>query len=221
MSPSLGVALRRGDGALSEGGSAEALAEIRKPDVALAVWRRSLDPTLLDWIDALPPDLLPHRRFVSPRDMVPEVVAAACAELPRGASHAALVVDIVELIERFSDIMAAPRLRVRLEAIEGDACRRFHQDVVPARLLCTYRGPGTEWGYADPGADPEEIRALSRGDVALCKGSKWPGAAEHRLVHRSPPIAGTGAARLLLAVDPADPLDDEDWATHLRLRRSH
>lgn len=201
-------------------GSADAtLADIRQPEVALAVWRRPLDEAVSTWLDALSPESLPHRRFVCDRRTAPDVVEAACAEMPAGPERDALVEDVASLIERFSAILIAPRLRVRLEAIEGDACRRFHQDAVSARMLCTYRGPATEWGHAERGAEPEAIHSLRRGDVGILKGSRWRGAPEHRIVHRSPPIAGTGLARLLLVVDPADASDDEDWVTHLRLRR--
>ena len=68
----------------------------------------------------------------------------------------------------------------------------------------------------------QTVQALQRGDAAICKGSQWPDAPPHNLLHRSPPIAGTGLSRLLLVVDvaaPADAEEDEEWAAHLRPRR--
>ena len=207
------------DGGFFCGPSADCLQKIARPDMALSVWRRALDPALQAWLDALKPEQLPHKRFVAARLMVPDVVKAACAELPDSPEKTMLVDDVSDLIDRFSDIVSATSLRVRLEAIDGDACRRFHQDAVEARLLCTYRGPATEWGYADPGEEPQDIKALQRGDAAICKGSAWRGAPSHRLVHRSPPIAGSGSLRLLLVVDPADPAEDQEWAAYQRPRR--
>lgn len=201
-----------------EMGGPDVLNAIHEPAITLAIWRRQLDPALSAWLDAAPTPALPHVRFVLAKQALPKAFDAAVARLPEGPERAALAADMVALAERFSEIAAAPRLRVRLEAVEGDACRRFHQDAVPARLLCTYRGPATQWGHAPTGETPEEIHALDRGDAAIWKGSEWPGAAPHTLVHRSPPIAGTGLARLLLVVDPADPWADDDWAEQIRPR---
>lgn len=207
-------------GLAASGAEISALEDIKRPEVALATWGRRFDAGLAEWLDAQSPNDLPHKRFIVAKSRIRETLEKACATLPDAPEKAALIEDIAVLAERFSDIMAAPNLRLRLEAIEGDACRRFHQDAVDARLLCTYRGPGTEWGYADPGEEPTEIHALRRGEAAICKGSAWRGAPEHRMVHRSPPIAGTGVARLLLVIDPADPDEDEEWAAHGRSRQS-
>ena len=211
------ISARRSN-AVMEGDSSSILDTIHRPDAALAVWRRRQEPALLDWLDGLSPDALPHRRFVTPRLAAPDAVAAACAGMPAAPERDLLIEDIVQLIDRFSEIMASPLVRVRLEAIEGDACRRFHQDSVTARLLCTYRGPATEWGRGEPGETPADIRSLDRGDAAIFKGSEWRGAQAPRLLHRSPPIEGTGLARLLLVVDQADPEDDKDWAAFGRTR---
>lgn len=216
QAPVLERSLEAGQAAF--GADLSILEDIKRPQVALAYWSRRFDTGLAEWLDALEPQALPHKRFVVARSRIREALDRACASLPDAPEKTALIEDIAVLAERFSDIMSASNLRIRLEAIEGDACRRFHQDAVDARLLCTYRGPGTEWGYADPGEEPTEIRALRRGEAAMCKGSAWRGAAEHRMVHRSPPIAGTGVARLLLVIDPADPEEDDEWAAHGRSR---
>lgn len=208
------------DGDVIEGASPATLDDIHRPQSALVVWQRRLDTDLAHWVDDLDASALPDCRFVAPQRKIPEAVEAACAGLPECEARTALIDDIAALIDRFSEVMAAPILRVRLDAIDGDACRRFHQDAVSARMLCTYRGPGTEWGHADPGATPNAIRSLARGHVAIAKGSNWPGAPSHRLLHRSPPIGGSGLARLLLVVDPADVDLDEEWAAPALARQS-
>jgi hypothetical protein len=86
--------------------------------------------------------------------------------------------------------------------VRDDACARFHVDNVRARLLCTYRGPGTEYADLAAAAAGPEGR-LARGAVAVFRGLRWEGAGVG-LLHRSPPIDGTGATRLLLAIDAAD-----------------
>ncbi|MCI4662211.1 MAG: DUF1826 domain-containing protein [Neomegalonema sp.] len=199
------------DGEVASGTTSEILESIQRRDTVLAIWHRSLEPAFLQWLSGLPSSQLPQARFTAPRLQIGQHVSEACARLAEGAHKQAMIDDLTALIDQFSAIMSAPVLRVRLEAVEGNACRRFHQDVVSARMLCTYRGPGTEWGFADQGETPQAIKAVSTGEVAICKGSMWPDAPAHRLVHRSPPIDGTGVVRCLLVVDAADPEGDAEW----------
>ena len=67
--------------------------------------------------------------------------------------------------------MGTRALRPRLEVVTTDACRRFHLDRVPARLLCTDRGPGTEDGLARGDGSVEVVSRMGAGDVCLLRGS--------------------------------------------------
>jgi hypothetical protein len=71
-------------------------------------------------------------------------------------------------------------------------------DTVGLRMLCTYAEPGTEW------IDPEgKIRRMTTMEVAVFKGSAFPGA-RPRVLHRSPPIGAgifVGPSRLVLYID--------------------
>ncbi len=126
-----------------------------------------------------------------------------------GAAREALTDDVTMLVEGFSSILMLDLVRVRLEWITGDACRKFHADFVTARVICTYVGRGTEWIYgrtAPLDAAGVTIHHLGAGDAALFKGKlNNPGIP---LLHRSPPIAGTGERRLLLVISPP-PTSDE------------
>ena len=51
--------------------------------------------------------------------------------------------------------------------------------------------------------------ALGCGEVGLVRGTNWAGADPMRLLHRSPPAMGD-TARLLLVIDPVDPMSDEE-----------
>ncbi|MGY6411964.1 MAG: DUF1826 domain-containing protein, partial [Alkalilacustris sp.] len=73
---------------------------------------------------------------------------------------------------------------------------------VTARLLCTYRGTGTQLGIAPDGRDPDPIHTAPTGAVLILRGTLWPTDPSANLHHRSPPIAGTGETRLLLVLDP-------------------
>ena len=149
---------------------------------------------------------LPHLRFEAiAADRVGEVLAAALG--PRAGKLAPLLADVADLARLYARATGSAPIRLRLEAIRDDACRRFHADQVHARLLCTYRGPATEWlaardvrlaadGYvADP--EPGAIRRLERFEVGLFAGALSP----RSWVHRSRPLSGSGRDRLLLVVD--------------------
>lgn len=199
-------------GAVVEGPAAAVLEATRQANVAMAVWRRTLPTALAHWLDAVAFDDLPNERMLAPRTEVRGAVEAACARLPADRERAALIEDIAAVAERFCDVARTPQARIRLDAVDDDACRRFHQDAIAARLLCTYRGPATEWGRAARGGAPDEINRLARGDVAILKGAQERSGLAHDLVHRSPPIEGTGAARFLLVIDPIDWSDDAGFA---------
>jgi hypothetical protein len=89
---------------------------------------------------------------------------------------------------------------LRLEGITTDACRRIHADYTDLRLITTYAGPGTD--YLPRFATPNEgnLQRLATGDIGLFKG-RLHAAGHEPCLHRSPPIAGTGAARLVLVID--------------------
>jgi hypothetical protein len=87
-------------------------------------------------------------------------------------------------------------------------CPGWHCDRTGIRLLCTYRGPGTEWLWDTgidrttlPGsvADRSPDGSASAGDIVLLKGSLWQGNTGRGAIHRSP-ATGQGT-RWLLALD--------------------
>ncbi len=167
------------------------------------------------WLDALPGSGLPTRRFSCAGDEGGDDLAATFADagLTGVGASAALIEDIAGLMQSFARISGAARRDVRIERVTDDACARFHVDNVALRLLTTYRGPGTQWlsRLPEPGqcatdtwADAD-IRQLPRFAVALFKGRRAPGARVPLILHRSPPIAGTGQTRFLLCINEAAP----------------
>jgi hypothetical protein len=182
------------------------LARVLEDGVDLAVWTRPVPPLLAARASRARARDLPDLRLPVPAADADRVLAQALADLPDRALAAALAEDAAALVRTAAPLVGRDELSVRLETVTGDACRRFHADRVRLRLIATYRGPGTEWVDEDalpPGGDPRDppphaVRRLPAGAVGVFKGSL---ASRHPLMHRSPPIAGTGAVRLLLCID--------------------
>jgi Protein of unknown function (DUF1826) len=176
--------------------SAGILAAIRDSQVHLAVWRRSL-PEDLAGLTALDLREIDDIDQAMDPDTLADTLPALLVRVGYGVIAGALAREIATLGQRFAAIMRCDDLRLRLEVIETDACRRFHADMVTSRMLAPLVGPGTQWIHT--GSDGP-AQALRPGEVGMFKGRLW--ASEPRILHRSPPIAATGETRLLLAIDP-------------------
>ncbi|MEN0076863.1 MAG: DUF1826 domain-containing protein [Paracraurococcus sp.] len=180
----------------------ETLGEITRPEVNLAVWARPLPPGIASGCAKLA-RAAPFRAAAEGR---PEEAVAAVAEALPGRPPFDLLLDLHELSLCFAMLIGSETVQLRLCGIDGDGCKRFHADAVGLRLLCTYRGAGTEWlplagaaaGRSLGGAAPPANR-LPAGAVALLKGE---GLAPGRgCVHRSPPRGPHDPARLVLTLD--------------------
>jgi hypothetical protein len=184
---------------VSVSGRIEVLEDILGPGVELALWQRER-PSDLRWLDRHDWDRIDDiDAIVSQDDLHGAVTGLMQASgYPEGGEGSALAGEIIGLAGYFADLMESSALRLRLEVVETDACRKFHTDHVSARLLSTFAGQGTQWIYA---CAQDETQQMGPGDVGIFKGRIWqenPG-----ILHRSPPIAAAGETRLLLALDPA------------------
>ena len=192
-----------------EGDSQPILSKLHEPDVTLAVWHRSLPCRLADWLDSLPREQLPEAQFTGPAACVAQRAATVCdlVGLPDSAERRALVNDIAALAQAFARLARSQDIDLRLEAVDHDSCWRFHRDHVGLRLNTTYRGPGTQW--LPPEHAPRALKAqrryrgplneMPRFAVGLFKGVERAGA--DAVVHRSPPVVGTGQTRLFLCLN--------------------
>lgn len=180
-----------------------------KPEHAGEAWSRKIPFTVLSWLDELSPETLPRGRLVLPVRSVKRAVGHLfdMARLPECTERDWLLADIERLAKTFGDEMDSEYLRLRLDVINTNACRKFHVDAISARLLCTYRGTGTQYGLGENGEDPRQIFTVDRGDPILLHGTLRPNRPLPTLLHRSPPIEGTEETRLVLVLDPAKPPD--------------
>ena len=195
---------------VGQGHGPRVLGKIRHGSVGLVLWHRAPPAHIAAWLDALPPAALPACRLLLRPRQASRALREALGLEASGASPELrwLADDVAALVRRFAEVAAEPAVDVALKVVENDSCWRFHRDHTLLRLLTTYRGPGTQWVPA-PRAEQalREQRAYHGGlieaprfAVALFHGALAPaaGAAAGGVVHRSPPIAGQGIARLLL-----------------------
>jgi len=189
----------------------EDLTTFLQPGCAAAIWRRQPEPAFQEWIDALDPSLLPQGRIILRPNAVPAAVTSLCdvAETPACLERDQLIGDINAMAEIFADLMNTPYLRLRLQAVTNNACRKFHIDAITARLVCTYRGQGTQYGVSADGQQPARVFSVATGAPILLRGTLWPEKPASGLLHRSPPIEGTGETRLVLVLDAVDSTEDD------------
>lgn len=184
--------------------SPDVLDAIREEDCNLAIWERAPFADFTPLTEGDPQDI----RFETTPDALPAELMAALAENGFAAPVLwdALVQDAALLARRFCAAMELARIELRLEVVRTDSCRKFHADYVSARLITTYVGAGTDWlddaeaAHLATGGEPRRINRMAAFDVGLFKGKL---ATERPAIHRSPPIAGTVATRLLLVLNPS------------------
>ncbi len=189
--------------------TADGLTAITRPEMELVIWRRSLPSQLQSWLEGLDASALPDLRGLVRPSELPRLVEPELDEsgVPEGDMRDLFLRDIQDLVAAFARITGSALVDVRLEPVSDDACWKFHRDCVEARLLTTYRGLATEWvqpGHAEQALQEQKsykgpLQQLQVLDVAIFKGSC--AGTGSGIVHRSPPIAGTGATRLLLVLN--------------------
>jgi len=185
------------------------LRSIHRTNVDLGIWRRVLPSALKSWLDASPICDWPGLR----QNLKPAEVARAlrrhfdAAGVKDCDGCTLLIDDIKRLAKLYAEALRVDHIYLRLEPIRDDACTKFHRDCVKARLITTYRGPGTEWVTIDNVAKAlslqhgydGELRHVSTGSVAIFKGCLEGG--EYGVHHRSPRISPSRSSRLLLCVN--------------------
>ena len=176
------------------------------------IWNRIVPQPVQNWLDMLVPEHLPDGRFV----LEPKLAGPCIEALFAAHGHAPcpslrwLSQDVQTLAEQVTAIDRTERLRLRLEKVDDDACRKMHIDSVVARLICTYRGPGTVLGVQTQMAEIEQ--SVPTGAPILFKGKLWPSDPPPSLRHRSPRIEGSGLTRLVLVLESCP--DDALRPTH-------
>ena len=187
----------------------EGLVQLFDGNTAGVIWRRRVHKRMQSWLDTVPVDQLPTGRIVLP---VPKVRSAVTelmciSEMPDCAERELLLDDICLLAHKSSELFTSAYLRLRFDVVTTNKCPKFHIDHVSARLLCTYRGVGTEYSFLDDKKRPAEIFTTPNCAAIVLRGTKWPTDCANNLVHRSPEISDVNETRLLFVIDPVDNSD--------------
>lgn len=177
----------------------------------ISVMPRSLDPSIAAELDGIAVADLPSLRIAGELNVILPMLAERLTKVEFGPAWLSnwLTEDIEFLARMYQDLTGETHLQVRLEVVDDDACTLFHTDNVRFRLVTTYRGPGTQWILPKARAvhraadefPAEAVRQLARGEVAIMRGRQGETPECPGLLHRSPPIKGTGIVRLFLAID--------------------
>jgi hypothetical protein len=198
------------------GNQPNVLHRILDPGVNLSLWRRPAKAAITMELSELQAHQLPDVRcHTSPTSFDDDISALLQRQALDPSAFGNWRSDLRQLADLFFEITQGRDVTVRLETTATDGCQRFHVDQTHLRLLCTYRGPGTEWlpdaqvdrAAQANGAPNNGIIRFGRPSqfksfwVGILKGGAYPDNSGRGLVHRSPPIAGSGQTRVLFCLD--------------------
>ena len=177
-------------------------------NILISPWAPTTE--LKDGIDCCPYDRLPELdKVLDPRE-IPNL--SDIVETPLGKK---LLSELSPTISDFAALLPQQKIRVMLVRTLGRTCPLFHVDRVTLRLLCTCRGPGTEWladsdvmrkglGHGDNNkvlAAGGVVYAVPTHHICVLKGDAFKGNAGSGIVHRSPSVPGNSGGRWYLRVD--------------------
>ncbi|SLN45419.1 hypothetical protein ROA7450_02193 [Roseovarius albus] len=187
----------------------EELVNIHRLGCSAAIWRRTPLHEFQTWIDTLEADVLPTARMI----LKPERVHAALVDLihicgtPDCRECHMLSGDIAAMAALFAEVMGVDYLRLNLGAPLNCDLRGFHVDAVTARLVCTYRGAGTQYGKSVRGREPESYSNVPTGSPIILRGKLWPKPSATNILYRTPPFQDPNETRLQLVLEPVMDLE--------------
>lgn len=181
------------------------LGSVSMRGVAVAIWQRKPALEYQEWLDGLDAARFPRLRCRTTLAQLSAALNRACIEAgtPPSRNRECLVDDIADLARRATEVTKSQMVDLRMDVSGGQPCPKWHLDAVTARLICTLRGAGTQFGTTTVETSPADIQQMQTGDVGMFRGSLWPGDEVSGILHRSPP-ADNLRERFLLVIDPLD-----------------
>ena len=153
---------------------------------------------------------LPTLSMTMPSEQIGQAATRAADPLARWVLE-----ELADVLTGYATLVPEKRVTIAFCKTREQSCPLFHIDRLSVRLLCTFKGPGTEW-LDDAQA---QRRWLGRGDnrkiagpeaivystqpfqVCLLKGEHGLGQKDCGVVHRSPRVPHESEGRWYLRVD--------------------
>lgn len=181
------------------------------PTKNLLLYPWTPSPSLQQAVATRPFAELPQMALPLPKDKLAGAATVVEDELAQR-----LLGDLAPALAAFASIVPGGNLHFSLRKTRERSCPLFHTDRFAVRLLCTLRGPGTEW------LDDAQVnrKGLGRGDnrkvagpdatvyaaqpfqILILKGDSGFGTASPGVVHRSPVVPPSSDGRWYLRIDP-------------------
>lgn len=187
----------------------DGLADIANPATSLVIWQRQISSLIFDWLSDISPQNWPHGQVIARPDQLNTALLDLFGAEQDSAASAAQMLrqDITQLGQLYAAIAKSDQVDIRLKVIQHDACWKFHLDNVALRLVTTYIGASTQYvvpelskqALSEQKAYNGPLENIPEQAVAIFKGSR--SASDNGIVHRSPPIKGTGQTRLFLSIN--------------------
>lgn len=202
-----------------ESDRSDTLREFTASSATLALWHRQARTAVQQWLASLPVARLPHGRVLVGREDIETALddILDTSGTPRGPEASGFAEDVAEIAHLFAEVAGIETVDIGLEPLQHDSCWKFHRDYVRLRIVTTYLGPGTEFvddenaerALEEQKAYRGRIHEIPSNTVALFRGAKFADGAG--IVHRSPPIAGSGLTRLVLTLNAPSNVSPTLW----------
>ena len=107
--------------------------------------------------------------------------------------------------------MGCPTVGLRMAQTDQAMCPGWHFDKTSIRLVCTYKGPGTQWvknqdlnrhSLRSQNHQEQPFYQASEGEIVLLKGSLWQNNEAYGAIHRSPAVDASEGLRMVVTIDP-------------------
>lgn len=186
--------------------------EIKDPRKNMLLYAWSPSAQLRQVIEESRVASLPALSFTLPSEEIGQAAARAADPLARW-----MLEELAGVLTGYAALVSNKRVTIAFCKTREQSCPVFHIDRLSVRLLCTFKGPGTEW-LDDAQA---QRKWLGRGDnrkiagpdaivysaqpfqVCLLKGEHGLGQKDCGVVHRSPRVPPRCDGRWYLRVDPS------------------
>lgn len=191
----------------------EVLDAINNPHCNLSIWNREISHEMKSYID-----ILVQKNFTSQskKDELNGSLRELLASLPYSShlGYQEFIQDIQLLYGFMQQLSGNPNPKIHLALIHQTQCPLFHVDFNHLRLICTYKGKGTQWideensdrRHLGCGRNEEVVKDTNlihqtkQTSVAILKGERFPGNMGYGIIHKSPELE-EGESRLFLRIE--------------------